>query len=172
LPWKDKQESLKAAKCHLKVEVAKVFFMAMWSFIVLIYCQITSFPANSLSCFKLLHCELSLRELKLWFCWIVRNVLGLKFLFITYWVIFFVKKYLLVGMLHCVPWVDRGVCIFCECKFQHKKGCLRKHTVFWLENDLELIPRYPFEASKPKELRMASYEWEHCWVLKFVLVAG
>ena len=71
LPWK-------AAKCHLKVEVANVFFAALWSFIVWIYCQITSFPANSLSCFMLRHCELSLRELKLWFCWIGRKSLGVE----------------------------------------------------------------------------------------------
>jgi len=29
-----------------------------------------------------------------------------------------------------------------------------------------------FSLSKPKKLQMASYEWEHCWILKSVFVAG
>jgi len=37
------------------------------------------------------------------------------------------------------------------------------------------ILRFSFEVdllSKPTKLRMASCEWEHCWVLKFVFVVG
>jgi len=49
------------------------------------------------------------------------------------------------------------------------------NTVSLLKHFLEVIMKYSFEvvfSVTTKEITEANYEWEPCWVLKFVLVAG
>jgi len=162
------KKSLKWAKVYLKMELARVYFMTKWVFNSFFICQITSFSANSPRCFMLLHCGLSLRESKLWFWWIVRNVLGLKVFFITNWVIFLGKKISLGGCVGlCVPWAD-GRCMHFWCfnisRTIYTESCCLD-TRYWKTHLVSF--------SKPKTLRTASYECgEHCWILKFDFVAG